>query len=264
MELKNLDDDKHEILPDWLLDQSLKIEKSDSVECFDVCPPAQNWDEMLKPVQVCYYKKRKRHARKKNLSLRLLCHDGSSDESDCDEIDHDRITDIHTKPLEQLVIHHQGPLFTKRVAGNRSLDKKSQVVSFTKNCMGLDAANKVQTLLMPLSPCSKMIDVFIFDDDMGKKFQVNHILENIKNRFYKVDFHSSQYHVCLEVLKGRHPASEGKMRNDVFFSAPCGFGKSLCFVVAAYALGGITVSLRLEATCVSCVAILRETIVVYC
>lgn len=66
-------------------------------------------------------------------------------------------------------------------------------------------------------------------------------LKQIIAKFYPFDLHTSQYMVCMELLKGRHYLSQGKMRFDVFFAAPCGFGKSLCFVAVAYALKGITV-----------------------
>jgi hypothetical protein len=53
----------------------------------------------------------------------------------------------------------------------------------------------------------------------------------------------------MEVLKGRHSISEGPKRNDIFVAAPCGFGKSLCFVISVYALGGITVCYKSYLVC---------------
>ena len=70
-------------------------------------------------------------------------------------------------------------------------------------------------------------------------------LDEIRAKFYDSPFRSPQFRVCKEILNGRYlcgaSPSSSEVRDDIFFVAPCGFGKSLCFVVAAHALGGITV-----------------------
>lgn len=64
----------------------------------------------------------------------------------------------------------------------------------------------------------------------------------LKPFYNDIDLRASQQRVCMELLKGRHAHSATlESRCDVFFSAPCGFGKSLCFVAMATILGGITV-----------------------
>ena len=80
--------------------------------------------------------------------------------------------------------------------------------------------------------------------DESQKFYIREILEEqLKQHYGDVKLRTSQHRLCYELLKGRHaefdPASE--RRYDVFYSAPCGFGKSLCFVAAATMLKGITV-----------------------
>jgi superfamily II DNA helicase RecQ len=65
----------------------------------------------------------------------------------------------------------------------------------------------------------------------------------VKEIYGDVYLRTSQYRVCMELLSGRHAQTTTAFkRHDVFFSAPCGFGKSLSFVAAATMLGGITVS----------------------
>ena len=205
--------------------------------------PASHWDEKLEALRVCYYKRRKIQAGQCNPGLSLVHHGDSSDDSssDCDDD-----TELN-QPLEQIVIYHPGHLFLRRVSVDLNADKKNEVVALASKWMGREAGNLVQNILQPFLPCIQKIDVRVLDDDVNKTFMIDSSLERIKSQFYKdIGFNSSQYQVCLELLKGRHPASKGKKRHDIFFSAPCGFGKSLCFVVAAYALGGITVSLCMQ------------------
>lgn len=144
------------------------------------------------------------------------------------------------EPLEQLVIHHQTPLFTKRCFEDSS--SHNQIVADTCKMIGQDAAKEVKLVLQPYLQRYVQIDIVVLDEDPEKKCIVDSSLECIKSQFYSFGFRSCQYQVCMELLKGRHHSSPGMMRHDVFFSAPCGYGKSLCFVVAAYALGGLTVS----------------------
>ena len=67
-------------------------------------------------------------------------------------------------------------------------------------------------------------------------------IEAIIKPFYgDVNLRAAQQRVCMELLKGRHGQSAAKQRYDVFYSAPCGFGKSLCFVALATLFRGITV-----------------------
>jgi hypothetical protein len=250
MELKNLVRAKPENLPDWLLEPSLQLtifKMAGRADCSEGCKekdPTCKWDGKIKARQVCFYKKRKLHARKYNPGLPLEYHSDSSDDSnesdsdDSNESDYEDYQQIQCEPLEQLVIHHQGPLFTKRVAAESAYNQKF-AVAFAEKCLeraGI-APNVIQDVLKP----NRQIDVFVVHDTY-KKIQVDPLLENIKSQFFNFGFHSSQYQVCMELLKGRNPASNEKRRNDVFFSAPCGCGKSLCFVVSAYALGGVTVS----------------------
>jgi superfamily II DNA helicase RecQ len=61
-------------------------------------------------------------------------------------------------------------------------------------------------------------------------------LNEIRAMFYDSPFRSLQDGVCRELTRENR-------RREVFFVAPCGLGKSLCFVVAAYALKKITVRL---------------------
>lgn len=233
-----------ESIPDWLLDPALAIEKVDKKMklsgSFQDMEPASHWDEKLEVLRVCYYKRRKILAGLRYPGLSLVHHGDSSDDSSSDSDDDSELN----QPLEQIVIHHPGHLFTRRVAVDVNADKKSEVVALASKWIGREAGNLVQNILQPFLPCIQQIDVRVLDDDMNTKFIIDSSLEHIKSQFYKdIHFNSSQYQVCLELLKGRHPASKGKKRYNIFFSAPCGFGKSLCFVVAAYALGGITVSL---------------------
>lgn len=71
------------------------------------------------------------------------------------------------------------------------------------------------------------------------------IEEQLKQHYGDVNLRTSQHRLCYELLKGRHAEFEieqaTKPRYDVFYSAPCGFGKSLCFVAAATILKRITV-----------------------
>jgi hypothetical protein len=71
--------------------------------------------------------------------------------------------------------------------------------------------------------------------------KMNDLKAILKKINYAMDLRVLQCKVCMEVLKGRHSSFKGTKRNDIFVSAPCGFGKSLCFILSAYALGGITV-----------------------
>ena len=75
-----------------------------------------------------------------------------------------------------------------------------------------------------------------------QKFEILDIGERIKPFYGDVNLRASQRRVCMELLNGRHTQSTALPRYDVFFSAPCGFGKSLSFVATAIILGGITVS----------------------
>jgi hypothetical protein len=229
MELQSRDTAELELLPDWLLDQSLAIKKVtlDSSKCFESVTPAIDWDSSFQAYEVCFYKSSKVHAEQNHPGVASLHHNDSSDDSD-EEVG----------PFEQLVIHHQGPLFTSRVAAEcTSHQKYYAFAEYYMEQAGV-TPDRIQDVLKP----SRKIEVFVVDDDTNKKLQVNELLENVKSQFYNFGFRSSQYQVCMELLKGRHPRIEGKMRSDVFFSAPCGFGKSLCFVVSAYTLGRITVS----------------------
>lgn len=96
----------------------------------------------------------------------------------------------------------------------------------------------------------QLIDI-VHDDQTP----ADQVLDGIRAKFYDSPFRSPQYRVCKEILNGRHecgayPVSI-EIRDDIFFVAPCGFGKSLCFVVAANALRGITVRFFLRGVHVS-------------
>jgi hypothetical protein len=145
-----------------------------------------------------------------------------------------------SEPLEQLVVHHQGPLFKKRISGKIDVTSKEKLL---EEWFGdqLEAAKALEVKAL-VNSAQNNVDIVVVDDSPETAFYVDASLEQIKARFCDFGFRLSQYKVCIELLKGRHHSSPGIVRHDVFFSAPCGFGKSLCFAVATCALGGITVS----------------------
>lgn len=85
-----------------------------------------------------------------------------------------------------------------------------------------------------------LIDI-VNDDDT----QVDSELDRIRSKYYDSPFRPLQYRVLYEIVKGRLPKvtrmARTEVRDDVFFIAPCGYGKSLCFVIASQALGKVTV-----------------------
>lgn len=86
------------------------------------------------------------------------------------------------------------------------------------------------------------IDIILAEEHQFPRFEGLNIDARLESFYGNIKIHSSQQRVCLELLNGRYTqSSKSELRHDVFFSAPCGFGKSLSFVAVATILGGITV-----------------------
>lgn len=85
------------------------------------------------------------------------------------------------------------------------------------------------------------IDIVVVDEQKGETIEGVDIETMMKPFYGDINLRTSQQRVCMELLKGRHDQSAAKPRYDVFYAAPCGFGKSLCFVAMATLFRGITV-----------------------
>jgi superfamily II DNA helicase RecQ len=86
------------------------------------------------------------------------------------------------------------------------------------------------------------IDIILAEEHQFPRFEGLSIDARLEPFYGNIKIHTSQQRVCLELLNGRYAqSSKSELRHDVFFSAPCGFGKSLSFVAVATILGGITV-----------------------
>jgi superfamily II DNA helicase RecQ len=76
---------------------------------------------------------------------------------------------------------------------------------------------------------------------------VDETLEQYKKEFYQdISLRALQGQVYKEIVRdrnanGKSPCTK-QTRDDVFFIARCGYGKTLCFVLASQFLKGITVS----------------------
>ena len=86
------------------------------------------------------------------------------------------------------------------------------------------------------------IDIVLVDEHKCQKLDGLDFEAQLEPFYGKIKMRLSQQKVCQELLKGRHAQlATSDIRNDVFYSAPCGYGKSLSFVAVASILGGITV-----------------------
>ena len=85
------------------------------------------------------------------------------------------------------------------------------------------------------------IDIAMVEEHEYETLEGLDIKAMIKPFYDDVNLRTSQHRVCMELLKGRSIQLAATLRYDVFYSAPCGFGKSLCFVAMATLLQGITV-----------------------
>jgi superfamily II DNA helicase RecQ len=76
---------------------------------------------------------------------------------------------------------------------------------------------------------------------------VDETLEQYKKEFYQdISLRALQGQVYKEIVRDRNANGNSpctkRTRDDVFFTARCGYGKTLCFVLASQFLKGITVS----------------------
>jgi superfamily II DNA helicase RecQ len=76
---------------------------------------------------------------------------------------------------------------------------------------------------------------------------VSNSLEQYKKEFYQdITLRALQGQVYKEIIRDRSANGNSPYtnctRDDVFFIARCGYGKTLCFVLASQYLKGITVS----------------------